>query len=111
MKEKKMRTDSNMENIKFLLDSMDLNETYMDDPRYYVPVFEKIVVALKPIVKSKDVSPQDFAVALTLYSIEMMFMYAPKKNVALYTLLDMIKAKLDMIRIEEGQEKDIDGEA
>ena len=35
-----MRTDSNMENIKFLLDSMDLNETYMDDPRYYVPVFE-----------------------------------------------------------------------
>ena len=49
--------------------------------------------------------------ALTLYSIEMMFLYAPKKNVALYTLLDMIKAKLDMIRIEEGQEKDIDGEA
>ena len=106
-----MRTDSNMENIKFLLDSMELNETYMDDPRYYVPVFEKIVLALKPIVKGKDVSPQDFAVALTLYSIEMMFLYAPKKNVALYTLLDMIKAKLDMIRIEEGTEKDIDGEA
>ena len=76
-----MRTDSNMENIKFLLDSMELNETYMDNPKNYVPVFE------------------------------MMFLYAPKKNVALYTLLDMIKAKLDMIRIEEGTEKDIDGEA
>jgi len=106
-----MRVDNSVEHIKFLLDNMDFDETYMDDPRHYIPVFEKIVVGLKPIVKSKDVNPQDFAVALTLYSIEMMFLYAPKKNVALYTLLDMIKAKLDMIRIEEGQEKDIDGEA
>ena len=106
-----MRTDSNMENIKFLLDSMELHETYMNDPRDYVKAFEKIVLGLKPIVKSKDIEPQDFVIALTLYSIEMMFLYAPKKNVALYTLLDMIKAKLDMIRIEEGQEKDIDGEA
>jgi hypothetical protein len=106
-----MKVDSSMEHIKFLLDSMELHETYMNDPRDYVKAFEKIVLGLKPIVKSKDVSPQDFAVALTLYSIEMMFLYAPKKNVALYTLLDMIKAKLDMIRIEEGTEKDIDGEA
>ena len=106
-----MRTDSNMENIKFLLDNMELHETYMNDPRDYVKAFEKIVLGLKPIVKSKDIEPQDFVIALTLYSIEMMFMYAPKKNVALYTLLDMIKAKLDMIRIEEGTEKDIDGEA
>ena len=106
-----MRTDSNMENIKFLLDSMELHETYMNDPRDYVKAFEKIVLGLKPIVKSKDIEPQDFVIALTLYSIEMMFMYAPKKNVALYTLLDMIKAKLDMIRIEEGTEKDSDGEA
>ena len=63
---KTMRTDSNMENIKFLLDSMELNETYMDDPRHYVPVFEKIVLGLKPIVKSKDVNPQDFAVRLDI---------------------------------------------
>ena len=100
-----------MEHIKFLLDNMDFDETYMNDPRNYVKAFEKIVLGLKPIVKSKDIEPQEFVVALTLYSIEMMFMYAPKKNVALYTLLDMIKAKLDMIRFEEGQEKDVDGEA
>ena len=106
-----MKVDSSMEHIKFLLDNMELNETYMNDPRDYVKAFEKIVLGLKPIVKSKDIEPQDFVIALTLYSIEMMFMYAPKKNVALYTLLDMIKAKLDMIRIEEGTEKDIDGEA
>ena len=106
-----MKVDSSMEHIKFLLDSMELHETYMNDPGDYVKAFEKIVLDLKPIVKSKDIEPQDFVIALTLYSIEMMFMYAPKKNVALYTLLDMIKAKLDMIRIEEGTEKDIDGEA
>ena len=106
-----MKVDSSMEHIKFLLDNMELHETYMNDPRDYVKAFEKIVLGLKPIVKSKDIEPQDFVIALILYSIEMMFMYAPKKNVALYTLLDMIKAKLDMIRIEEGTEKDIDGEA
>ena len=106
-----MKVDNSMEHIKFLLDNMELHETYMNDPRNYVKAFEKIVLGLKPIVKSDDIEPQDFIIALTLYSIEMMFTYAPKKNVALYTLLDMIKAKLDMIRIEEGQEKDIDGEA
>ena len=106
-----MKVDSSMEHIKFLLDNMELHETYMNDPRDYVKAFEKIGLGPKPIVKSKDIEPQDFVIALTLYSIEMMFMYAPKKNVALYTLLDMIKAKLDMIRIEEGTEKDIDGEA
>jgi len=106
-----MKVDNSMEHIKFLLDNMDFDETYMNDPRNYVKAFEKIVLGLKPIVKSKDIEPQEFVVALTLYSIEMMFMYAPKKNVALYTLLDMIKAKLDMIRFEEGQEKDVDGEA
>ena len=106
-----MKVDNSMEHIKFLLDNMELHETYMNDPRNYTKAFEKIVLGLKPIVKSDDIEPQDFIIALTLYSIEMMFVYAPKKNVALYTLLDMIKAKLDMIRIEEGQEKDIDGEA
>ena len=106
-----MKVDNSMEHIKFLLDNMELHETYMNDPRNYTKAFEKIVLGLKPIVKSDDIEPQDFIIALTLYSIEMMFLYAPKKNVALYTLLDMIKAKLDMIRIEEGQEKDIDGEA
>jgi len=106
-----MKVDSSIEHIKFLLDNMELDETYMEDPRHYVPVFEKIVLGLKPIIKDKDINPQDFAVALSLYSIEMMFMYAPQKNIALYTLLDMLKAKLDMVRIEQGTEKDIDGEA
>ena len=106
-----MKVDNSMEHIKFLLDNMELHETYMNDPRNYTKAFEKIVLGLKPIVKSDDIEPQDFIIALTLYSIEMMFVYAPKKNVALYTLLDMIKAKLDMIRIEKGTEKDIDGEA
>ena len=53
-----MKVDSSMEHIKFLLDNMELDETYMEDPRHYVPVFEKIVLGLKPIIKDKDINPQ-----------------------------------------------------
>ena len=47
--------------------------------------------------------------ALVMYSIEVMFLYAPDKKVALYTILDMLKTKLEMVDYEN--KKDVDGEA
>lgn len=104
-----MKIDNSVEHITMLLNNMDLDQTYMKEPVHYIPVFEKIMKGLKPVAQDKDLNAQDFSVAMMLYAIEVIFLYAPKKNVALYTILDMLKTKLDMVRFED--KKDVDGEA
>tara|TARA_R100000655_G_scaffold51768_1_gene89532 strand:- start:47 stop:361 length:315 start_codon:yes stop_codon:yes gene_type:complete len=104
-----MKIDTSVEHITMLLNNMELDQTYMKEPVHYIPVFEKIVEGLKPVAKDKNLNAQDFSVAMMLYAIEVIFLYAPKKNIALYTILDMLKTKLDMVSFEE--KKDVDGEA
>ena len=106
-----MKIDNSVEHITMLLNNMDLDQTYMKEPVHYIPVFEKIMNGLKPVAKDENIEAQDFAVAMMLYAIEVIFLYAPNKKISLYTILDMLKTKLDMVDYEEQNKKDVDGEA